>query len=240
MNIFLENDLSLESQWRALIQFGKNSATYKFAFAKSLLELVNNETTRISLKELSEPFSRNIINHLKENDKQGNSKSSAFLNGCRTYLSDELDYLDLLKLTEQKGFVNVVDAFQNINGGEIPNPFYQIYEGAAILAGADIHYINCIEEDGFLPDFNHVPEKIWQRCQLLQLCSPGNPTGAVMSLKQMQQAIELADKYDFIVASDECYSEVYLNESTPPAGLLEACSDMGRHDYARCVVFHSL
>lgn len=122
----------------------------------------------------------------------------------------------------------------------IPNPFYQIYEGAAILAGADVHYINCTEKDGFLPDFSHVPEKIWQRCQLLQLCSPGNPTGAVMSLKQMQQAIELADKYDFIVASDECYSEVYLNESTPPAGLLEACSDMGRHDYARCVVFHSL
>ena len=122
----------------------------------------------------------------------------------------------------------------------IPNPFYQIYEGAAILAGADVHYINCTEKDGFLPDFSHVPEKIWQRCQLLQLCTPGNPTGAVMSLKQMQQAIELADKYDFIVAGDECYSEVYLNESTPPAGLLEACSDMGRHDYARCLVFHSL
>ena len=88
MTNFQINDPSLESQWRAIILFGKNSATYKFAFAKSLLELVNNETTRISLQELTEPFSRNILNHLKENDKQGNSKSSTFLNGCRSYLSD--------------------------------------------------------------------------------------------------------------------------------------------------------
>jgi N-succinyldiaminopimelate aminotransferase len=122
----------------------------------------------------------------------------------------------------------------------LPNPFYQIYEGAAILAGADVNYINCTETDGFLPDFSLVPKQVWQRCQLLQLCTPGNPTGAVLSLTHMQQAIELADKYDFIIASDECYSEVYLDESSPPPGLLEACSDMGRHDYSRCVVFHSL
>jgi len=124
MTKFQLNDPSLESQWRAIILFGKNSATYKFAFAKSLLKLVNNETTRISLKDLSEPFSRNILKHLKQNDKQGNSKSSSFLNGCRSYLSDELEHSELLKITEQKGFTNVVDAFQNVNGGEIPNPFY--------------------------------------------------------------------------------------------------------------------
>ena len=124
MTNFQINDPSLESQWRAIILFGKNSATYKFAFAKSLLELVNNETTRISLQELSEPFSRNILNHLKENDKQGNSKSSTFLNGCRSYLSDELEHSELLKLTEQIGFTYVIDSFQNVNGGEIPNPFY--------------------------------------------------------------------------------------------------------------------
>ena len=129
MNKFQINDPSLESQWRAIILFGKNSATYKFAFAKSLLELANKETTRISLKDLADPFSRNILNHLKENDKQGNSKSSTFLNGCRSYLSDELDYQELLKLTERYGFVNVVDAFQNVNGGEIPNPFYKDYVG---------------------------------------------------------------------------------------------------------------
>ena len=124
MTTFQVNDPSLESQWRAIILFGKNSATYKFAFAKSLLELVNNETTRISLKELSEPFSRNILNHLKKNDKQGNSKSSTFLNGCRSYLSNKIELRELLKLTERMGFVNVVDAFQNVNGEVIPNPFY--------------------------------------------------------------------------------------------------------------------
>ena len=121
-----------------------------------------------------------------------------------------------------------------------PNPFYQIYEGAAILAGAEPYYLDCIPEQGFIPDLSSVPESVWQRCQLLQICTPGNPTGAVMSIAQMQEAIALADKYDFIIASDECYSEVYFDEQTPPFGLLEACQQMGRNNYDRCVVFHSL
>ena len=121
-----------------------------------------------------------------------------------------------------------------------PNPFYQIYEGAAILAGAEPYYLDCISEQGFIPDLTTVPEAIWQRCQLLQVCTPGNPTGAVMSIDQLQQAIALADKYDFIIASDECYSEVYFDEEMPPPGLLQACEQMGRHNYSRCVVFHSL
>jgi N-succinyldiaminopimelate aminotransferase len=121
-----------------------------------------------------------------------------------------------------------------------PNPFYQIYEGATILAGAELYYLDTLVENDFIADVSQVPEAIWQRCQLLQLCSPGNPTGAVMSLEQYQQVIELADKYDFIVSSDECYSEVYFDESNPPLGLLEACQQLGRDDFARCVVFHSL
>ena len=121
-----------------------------------------------------------------------------------------------------------------------PNPFYQIYEGAAILAGAQPYYLDCNPAQSFIPDLSAVPADVWERCQLLQLCSPGNPTGAVMSLAQMQHAIELADRYDFIVASDECYSEVYLDESAPPPGLLQACKQMERNDYSRCVVFHSL
>ncbi len=121
-----------------------------------------------------------------------------------------------------------------------PNPFYQIYEGAALLAGAELHYLDCSAEDNFIPDLSSVPESVWQRCQLLHLCSPGNPTGAVTSVEQFQQAIALADKYDFIIASDECYSEVYLQEDKPPPGLLQACAEMGRSDYSRCVVFHSL
>jgi N-succinyldiaminopimelate aminotransferase len=121
-----------------------------------------------------------------------------------------------------------------------PNPFYQIYEGAALLAGAELHYIDCNAENDFIADLNSVPESVWQRCQLLHLCSPGNPTGAVISIQQFQDAIVLADKYDFIIASDECYSEVYLQEDHPPPGLLQACAEMGRSDYRRCVVFHSL
>ena len=125
MTKFQLNDPSLESQWRAIILFGKNSATYKFAFAKSLLELVNNETTRISLKDLSEPFSRNILKHLKQNDKQGSSSSSTFLKGCRDFIDGKMEEHQLYALTQKYGFVNVVDAFQNVNGGQIPNLFYE-------------------------------------------------------------------------------------------------------------------
>ena len=121
-----------------------------------------------------------------------------------------------------------------------PNPFYQIYEGSAILAGAEPYLLNCNADNGFIPDLDAVPQAIWERCQLLQLCSPGNPTGAVMTIAQMQHAVHLADQYDFLIASDECYSDIYLDESKPPPGLLEACKAMGRHDYDRCVVFHSL
>jgi hypothetical protein len=125
MTPFQINDPSLESQWRALILFGKNSATYKFAFAKSILELVNKETTKISLAELSQPFSKNIIEHLKENDKQGNSKSSSFLNVCRSRIKGEISESELWSKTEKLGFVNVVDAFQNLNGSQIPDIFYE-------------------------------------------------------------------------------------------------------------------
>jgi hypothetical protein len=125
MTEFQINDPSLESQWRALILFGKNSATYKFAFAKSLLELVEKETTSISLSELARPFSRNITEHLKLCDKQGSSSSSKFLNFCRDYNKGQVNESQLLNKTEKLGFVNVVDAFQNINGGQIPNLFYE-------------------------------------------------------------------------------------------------------------------
>jgi N-succinyldiaminopimelate aminotransferase len=121
-----------------------------------------------------------------------------------------------------------------------PNPFYQIYEGAAILAGADIYYLNCTAEEGFIPDLDSVSVETWKRCQLLQLCSPGNPTGATLSLQYYKQALELAEQYDFIVSSDECYSEIYLDEQQPPLGLLDACRQLGRDNFQRCLVFHSL
>jgi len=121
-----------------------------------------------------------------------------------------------------------------------PNPFYQIYEGAAFLAGAEPHFLPCLQENGYMPDFDKVPSDVWERCQLLFLCSPGNPTGAVISSETLQKLIRLADEYDFIIASDECYSEIYCDEAQPPVGLLQACAEMNRNDYKRCVVFHSL
>jgi len=121
-----------------------------------------------------------------------------------------------------------------------PNPFYQIYEGAAFLAGADIEFLNCSAATEYQPDFDAVSEQSWQDCQLLFLCTPGNPTGAVLDSAQLKKLITLADKYDFIIASDECYSELYFAEDQPPVGLLQACAELGRNDYKRCVVFHSL
>lgn len=121
-----------------------------------------------------------------------------------------------------------------------PNPFYQIYEGAALLAGASPHFINCTVESGFLPDFSQVTPEQWQRCELLYLCNPGNPTGAVMSIDQLKSIVELARAHDFVIASDECYSEIYLDENTPPPGLLQACAELGDTTFRNCVVFHSL
>lgn len=121
-----------------------------------------------------------------------------------------------------------------------PNPFYQIYEGAALLAGAQPHYLPCLAENGFNPDYDAVPEQIWQRCQILFLCSPGNPTGALTPLATLEKLIALADQYDFVIAADECYSELYFDEDSPPPGLLSACAELGRSDFKRCVVFHSL
>jgi len=122
----------------------------------------------------------------------------------------------------------------------MPNPFYQIYEGATILAGAEPWFLNTSEDTGFVPDFDTVPAETWQRCQLIYLCSPDNPTGAVISEAALRQLIALADEYDFIIASDECYSEIYFDEAEPPVGLLEVAAKMGRDDFKRCVVFHSL
>jgi N-succinyldiaminopimelate aminotransferase len=121
-----------------------------------------------------------------------------------------------------------------------PNPFYQIYEGAAFLAGAKPHYLPCLAEHGFNPDFDAVPADIWKRCQILFLCSPGNPTGALIPVETLKKLIALADEHDFVIAADECYSELYFDEQTPPPGLLSACAELGRKDFKRCVVFHSL
>ncbi len=124
--------------------------------------------------------------------------------------------------------------------GLLPNPFYQIYEGAIHLAGGEPYFLNTSREHGFLPDYRSVPAAVWDRCELLYLCSPGNPTGVSLDLPTLTWLIEQADRYDFVIAADECYSEIYPDENAPPIGLLQAADSLGREDFARCVVFHSL
>ncbi|MCP5328841.1 MAG: succinyldiaminopimelate transaminase [Sinobacteraceae bacterium] len=122
----------------------------------------------------------------------------------------------------------------------MPNPFYQIYEGAALLAGAEPVFAPQSSLHGGLPDLDAVPVDAWRRCQLLYLCSPGNPTGAVMDLAYLQHALELAERYDFVIAADECYCELYADEDAPPPSLLVAARAAGLDRYQRCIVFHSL
>ena len=122
----------------------------------------------------------------------------------------------------------------------MPNPFYQIYEGAALLAGAQPVFLNTTSGNRFQPDLDAVPAEVWKRCDILFLCSPGNPTGAVLSLDFLRHALRLAEKYDFVIASDECYAELYRDENAPPPSLLQAALANGHDAFERCVVFHSL
>jgi N-succinyldiaminopimelate aminotransferase len=121
-----------------------------------------------------------------------------------------------------------------------PNPFYQIYEGAAFLAGATPHFLNTLPENDFALDYGQLSEDMWSRCQLVYVCSPGNPTGRVMNIDEWRRLFELSDRYGFVIASDECYAEIYFDEDAPPLGALEAADRLGRSGFPRLVVFSSL
>lgn len=121
-----------------------------------------------------------------------------------------------------------------------PNPFYQIYEGAALLGGATPYYVNSDPKLNFGCDWSTVPTEIWARTQLLFICSPGNPAGNVMSLAEWRTLFELSDRYGFVIASDECYSEIYLDEANPPLGGMQAAVKLGRTDFRNLVSFSSL
>ena len=121
-----------------------------------------------------------------------------------------------------------------------PNPFYQIYEGAALLGGATPYYVNSDSKLNFGCDWATVPTEIWARTQLLFVCSPGNPAGNVMDLAEWQTLFELSDRYGFVIASDECYSEIYLDEARPPLGGMQAAVQLGRTDFRNLISFSSL
>ena len=121
-----------------------------------------------------------------------------------------------------------------------PNPFYQIYEGAALLSGADPVFLNQTAENGFGLDLDSVTDQEWARTQLMYVCSPGNPTGRVFTLDEWRALFGQSDRYGFVIASDECYSEIYGDEQTPPMGGLEAAHRLGRDDFRNLVVFTSL
>jgi len=121
-----------------------------------------------------------------------------------------------------------------------PNPFYQIYEGAALLAGATPHFLNALPENNFIPDYSQIPNNIWSSTQLIYVCSPANPSGKVMTMDEWQKLFSLSDRFKFIIAADECYSEIYLDENNPPLGALEAAHRLDRKNFSRLAVFGSL
>ena len=122
----------------------------------------------------------------------------------------------------------------------IPNPFYQIYEGAALLAGVQPTLIASDHSTDFLANYRHLSDDAWEACQMLFLCSPGNPSGAVIPEGELQWLIQKAMEHDVILVSDECYSELYYDEAAPPVGLLQAAQTLGNSDFKQCLVFHSL
>lgn len=121
-----------------------------------------------------------------------------------------------------------------------PNPFYQIYEGATFLAGAQPYFINTTPDNDYVMDLTQVPVEVLKRTQLVFVCSPGNPSGKVMDIQAWKTLFELSDQYGFIIASDECYSEIYFDESQPPVGALQAAHQLGRDNFKRIVMFSSL
>lgn len=215
------------------------------------------EPIKFSIGEPQHPAPDFVLSELSHQqalmNKYPTTKGPAFLRqtisdwACRRFQLDALDpEQQILPVngTREAIFAFVQASFDRHHPSKnlilSPNPFYQIYEGAALLSGAQPHYLPCLASTGLQPDLRAVPNKIWQDCQIVFVCSPNNPTGALLSLDDYQYLFALADQHDFIIAADECYSEIYADESKPPLGLLQACQQLGRHDYRQCVVFHSL
>jgi N-succinyldiaminopimelate aminotransferase len=134
----------------------------------------------------------------------------------------------------------IVDASRAGATVVVPNPFYQIYEGAAVLAGASPHYVNALADNAFAPRWQDVPDAVWRRTQVVYACSPDNPTGRVMTRDEWRLLFELSDRHGFVIAADECYSEVFFDEDAPPLGALAAAQALGREGFPRLITFGSL
>ncbi|MBF0621476.1 MAG: succinyldiaminopimelate transaminase [Magnetococcales bacterium] len=132
----------------------------------------------------------------------------------------------------------VIDRYVKKPAVLMPNPFYQIYEGAALMSGAEPIPVDAVAENGFIPDFESLPEEVLNRTQLAYICTPSNPTGSTYTMDRLKKALDLAERYNFVLTSDECYSEIWYD--TPPAGLLQAAKESGRDNFENCLVFHSL
>jgi len=240
----------------------ENLHTYPFEKLRNLLSKCNVNTKKSAItlaigepkhktpKFITEELEANISNISTYPTTRGtNELKTAIINWlCRRFnlsqetLNEERNILPA-NGTREALFSITQTVVNKASGNPIvmmPNPFYQIYEGAALLAGAEPYYLNCIEENKYIPDLSLVPKEIWQRCQLFYLCSPGNPSGAVVDFDFIKELMMLADKYNFIIASDECYSEIYYNEEQPPLSLLEYAKKLGNFEYKRCLIFHSL
>ena len=240
----------------------ENLHTYPFEKLRNLLSKCNVNTKKSAItlaigepkhktpKFITEELEANISNISTYPTTRGtNELKTAIINWlCRRFnlsqetLNEERNILPA-NGTREALFSIAQTVVNKASGNPIvmmPNPFYQIYEGAALLAGAEPYYLNCIEENKYIPDLSLVPKEIWQRCQLFYLCSPGNPSGAVVDFDFIKELMMLADKYNFIIASDECYSEIYYNEEQPPLSLLEYAKKLGNFEYKRCLIFHSL
>ena len=156
------HDPSLESQWRAILLFGKNSATYKFAFAQALLELVAKKTTTVTLRDLAEPFSRHLVAHLRRHDKQGSAASSTFLDACQAFIQGRVSHADLLAQTEKLGFVNVVGAFQVVNGARLASPFYETHKVQGRPQPVLTDHLLRLKESAQFPNFGPEADARWQ------------------------------------------------------------------------------
>lgn len=205
---FQENDLSIESQWRALILFGKNSATYKFAFGKALLELASLGKNQIDLKDLSPIFVQSVLEHLKQSDKQGNSASSTFLNACREFNEGKIEYDRLISITTKYGFVNVVDAFQNINGGTVPRKFYEKdYNGLSkklILTNELLELKEGVQ-------FQNLNEEVDARWNLVETAWNLNVNPSLLEVKIDDQLQTLYLESDFMRRKDITSARASLN-----------------------------